>query len=271
MTRRWVAAVAAAFVLLASGCGREPTRTVVLSGQAGAERAARAMGAPAAPASAAGSAAPPRAPLPSVDVAAAPPAVQPAPAAAAALPTNPRGEQPSGPAPVAGPRDEQPSGPAPIAAGAGDAAALLAARPLIVPVAGVAPSELADMFDEARGGRRHEAIDILAPRGTKVFAVDDGTVAKLFTSKPGGLTVYQFDPQGRLAYYYAHLDRYAEGLQEGMTLRRGDLLGYVGTSGNAGNTPHLHFAVFRLGPQRRWWEGDAVNPYPALRRARPAG
>ena len=148
---------------------------------------------------------------------------------------------------------------------------MLAARPLIVPVAGVAPTALADTFDDARSGRRHEAIDILAPRGTKVFAVDDGTVAKLFTSKPGGLTVYQFDSQGQLAYYYAHLDRYAEGLSEGRTLRRGDLVGYVGASGNAGDTPHLHFAVFRLGPERRWWEGDPVNPYPALRRAQRAG
>jgi len=222
----------------------------------GAPAAPAATGASAAPASAATSAAAASAP-----VAVAPPVAVVAPVPAAAV---------APPAPS--PQDEQPGAPAPAAGGVtADAAALLAARPLIVPVAGVAPSELADMFDQARGGRRHEAIDILAPRGTKVFAVDDGTVAKLFTSKPGGLTVYQFDPQGRLAYYYAHLDRYAEGLKEGMTLRRGDLVGYVGTSGNAGNTPHLHFAVFRLGPQRRWWEGDPVNPYPALRRARPAG
>ncbi|HEY0883866.1 MAG TPA: M23 family metallopeptidase, partial [Ramlibacter sp.] len=186
-------------------------------------------------------------------------ALEPAPAAPVPPPPSPLDEQPSGPAPV------------PAAAAPEDGAALLAARPLIVPVAGVAPSALTDMFDEARGGRRHEAIDILAPTGTKVFAVDDGTVAKLFTSRPGGLTVYQFDPQGRLAYYYAHLDRYAKGLKEGMALRRGDLVGYVGTSGNAGNTPHLHFAVFRLGPERRWWEGDPINPYPALRRARAAG
>jgi len=158
-----------------------------------------------------------------------------------------------------------------LAAAGNDGAALLSARPLIVPVEGVAPAQLTDMFDQARGGRRHEAIDILAPRGTRVVAADDGVVAKLFSSKPGGLTVYQFDPQGRLAYYYAHLDRYAEGLREGMPLRRGDVVGYVGSSGNAGSTPHLHFAVFRLGPERRWWEGDPVNPYPALRRARAAG
>ncbi|MHB1124957.1 MAG: M23 family metallopeptidase [Ramlibacter sp.] len=249
---------AAALLLLASGCDREPTRTVVLSGQGGP--AVRATGAPAAPASAPASA------VPAAPVAAAPSSVA-APGGAAPLP-------PPAMAVTQPPRrtqDEQPSGPAPAAAAPDDGAALLAARALIVPVAGVAPTELSDMFDDARGGRRHEAIDILAPAGTKVFAADDGTVAKLFTSKPGGLTVYQFDPQGGLAYYYAHLDRYADGLEEGVTLQRGDLVGYVGTSGNAGNTPHLHFAVFRLGPRRRWWEGDPVNPYPALRRARAAG
>jgi len=161
--------------------------------------------------------------------------------------------------------------PAASAAAAAGGADLLAARSLVMPVAGIAPATLVDMFDDARTGHRHEAIDILAPRGTPVHAVDDGTLVKLFTSKPGGLTIYQFDPEGRLAYYYAHLDRYAEGIKEGTTLRRGDLIGYVGTSGNAGATPHLHFAVFRLGPERQWWKGDPVNPYPALRRARPAG
>lgn len=149
-----------------------------------------------------------------------------------------------------------------------DGAALLAARTLIVPVEGIAPEALADTFEQGRPGHRHEAIDIAAPRGARVFAVDDGKVVKLFTSVPGGLTVYQFDPQEKLAYYYAHLDRYAEGLREGMTLRRGDLIGYVGSTGNAApDAPHLHFAVFRLGPQRQWWKGEPVNPYPALRRA----
>lgn len=151
-----------------------------------------------------------------------------------------------------------------------DGAALLAARTLIIPVEGVAPSALVDTYEQGRTGHRHEAIDIAAPRGTRVFAVDDGRVVKLFTSVPGGLTVYQFDPHERLAYYYAHLDRYAEGLREGMTLRRGDLVGYVGSTGNAApDAPHLHFAVFKLGPQRQWWKGDPVNPYPALRRAQP--
>jgi murein DD-endopeptidase MepM/ murein hydrolase activator NlpD len=157
-------------------------------------------------------------------------------------------------------------------ASAEDGAALLAARPLIVPVAGIAPEALVDNYSQSRGSGKHEAIDILAPRGTPVYAVDDGKLVKLFRSVPGGLTIYHFDPSGNLAYYYAHLDSYAAGLKEGMQLRRGDLLGYVGTTGNSDPaTPHLHFAVFRLGPEQQWWKGDPINPYPALRRAAPAG
>jgi murein DD-endopeptidase MepM/ murein hydrolase activator NlpD len=142
-----------------------------------------------------------------------------------------------------------------------------APRPLIMPVTGIDPSSIHDMFDEMRGGstRRHDALDILAPRGTPVVAADDGTIRKLFTSVPGGLTVYEFDPDQRYCYYYAHLDAYAPGLHEGQFLRRGDLVGYVGTTGNAPkDTPHLHFAVIRLDPDKRWWKGTYVNPYPLL-------
>ena len=138
-------------------------------------------------------------------------------------------------------------------------------RRLTIPVEGVRAADLRNTFHDARGGRRHEAIDIAAPRGTRVLAVDDGKVAKLFTSVPGGLTVYQFDRDERFAYYYAHLDRYAEGLSEGMQVRRGDLIGYVGTTGNAApDAPHLHFAVFRLGPEKQWWKGEAVDAFDAL-------
>jgi murein DD-endopeptidase MepM/ murein hydrolase activator NlpD len=140
-----------------------------------------------------------------------------------------------------------------------------APRPMIVPVAGVARTAMRDMFNEVRGDRRHEAIDILAPQGTPVIATDDGVVKKLFTSKPGGLTVYQFDPDQRFCYYYAHLDHYAAGLHEGQLLHRGEVLGYVGVTGNAPkNTPHLHFALIRLDVERRWWKGTYVNPYPLL-------
>lgn len=141
--------------------------------------------------------------------------------------------------------------------------------PLLVPVAGVHISALHDNFDEARGrSRRHDAIDILAPRGAPVLAAVDGTVAKLFTSQQGGLTVYEFDRAGAYCYYYAHLDRYASGLVEGMALKRGDRIGDVGTTGNAPrDTPHLHFAMFRLGPDKHWWQGEAVNPFPLLQKA----
>ncbi|WP_051241668.1 M23 family metallopeptidase [Azohydromonas australica] len=148
--------------------------------------------------------------------------------------------------------------------------AVLAERRLLMPVQGVAPAELRDTFGDGRdaGARPHEALDVMAPRGTPVLAVDEGRLVKLFTSVPGGLTIYQFDPSGRYAYYYAHLDRYADGLREGMTLQRGQLVGYVGSTGNANpDAPHLHFAIFRLGPERQWWKGTAVNPYPLLAKA----
>ena len=152
-----------------------------------------------------------------------------------------------------------------------DGAALLQARPLMVPVAGIPPESLSDTYDQSRGGRKHEAMDIMAARGTPVHAVDDGKLVKLFNSIPGGLTIYQFDPSGQLSYYYAHLDRYADGVKEGMDLRKGDLIGYVGSTGNANpQGPHLHFAVFRLGPEKQWWKGEPVNPYPALRTAQAA-
>jgi murein DD-endopeptidase MepM/ murein hydrolase activator NlpD len=138
-------------------------------------------------------------------------------------------------------------------------------RRLAVPVEGVRVADLRDTFADGRPGHRHEAIDIAAPRGTPVLAADDGTVVKLFTSAPGGLTIYQFDPDQRYAYYYAHLDRYADGVGEGRRVRRGDVIGYVGTTGNAPpNSPHLHFAVFRLGAEKRWWQGEAVDPFEAF-------
>jgi murein DD-endopeptidase MepM/ murein hydrolase activator NlpD len=105
----------------------------------------------------------------------------------------------------------------------------------------------------------------MAPSGQPVVAVEDGTIAKLFKSGPGGLTVYQFDPTEKYAYYYAHLDRYADGLAEGDKVKRGHTIGYVGSTGNASTTqPHLHFAIFRLGPEKEWWKGDPLDPYPAL-------
>ena len=173
-------------------------------------------------------------------------------------------------APVVSPAPQAPgtptSDPAPAASAPAATPVLPAADSLLIPVAGISASQLNDTFNEARGTERsHEALDILAPKGTQVLAVADGKIAKLFDSKPGGLTVYQFDTSEKFAYYYAHLDHYAAGIREGMVLKRGDLVGYVGTTGNADPaTPHLHFAIFELGPEKQWWKGTPINPYPLL-------
>jgi murein DD-endopeptidase MepM/ murein hydrolase activator NlpD len=137
---------------------------------------------------------------------------------------------------------------------------------LELPVQGVKRSDLRDTFSDTRdSSRSHEAIDIMAARRTPVLAVQDGRVEKLFTSKAGGLTIYQFDRSRTFCFYYAHLDGYAEGLQEGQTVHRGQVIGYVGSTGNADeNAPHLHFAIFRLTPERHWWQGEPINPYPIL-------
>lgn len=144
----------------------------------------------------------------------------------------------------------------------------LRARGLEVPVRGIAPDELRDSFDAPRGrGRRHEAIDILAPRGTPVVAVDDGRVQRLSpTNGGGGVVVYQVDPSENFVYYYAHLEGWAEGLAVGDPVVRGQVIGYVGTSGNApAGTPHLHFAIYRLGADERGWRGPPVNPWAVYR------
>jgi peptidoglycan LD-endopeptidase LytH len=141
----------------------------------------------------------------------------------------------------------------------------LANKRLEMPVRGANMAQVRDTFNEGRDGHRHEATDIMAPRGTPVVAAVDGTVKKLFTSRQGGLTVYEFDPTETYCYYYAHLDRYADGLTEGSAVRRGQTIGYVGTTGNAPpNAPHLHFAIFKLEPEKRWWKGEPINPYPIL-------
>jgi murein DD-endopeptidase MepM/ murein hydrolase activator NlpD len=139
----------------------------------------------------------------------------------------------------------------------------LRSRSLGLPVEGLRATELRDTFAERRGTRAHEALDILAPRGARVLAVDGGRVVRLFHSARGGLTVYQFDPTETFCYSYAHLDGYAPGLEEGASLTRGSLVGFVGTTGNAPpDTPHLHFAVLKLGAEKRWWEGTPINPFP---------
>jgi murein DD-endopeptidase MepM/ murein hydrolase activator NlpD len=163
---------------------------------------------------------------------------------------------------------ELPPGAPPVTALEAPALAELRARRLAFPVDGVAPASLIDSFTDPRGGgtRLHRALDILAPRRTPVRAVEAGTIARLERSASGGISVYQFDAGDRFCYYYAHLDGYAAGLAEGAHVDRGALLGYVGTTGNAPrNTPHLHFAIYRLSDTKQWWAGSAVNPYPVLR------
>jgi len=133
------------------------------------------------------------------------------------------------------------------------------------PISGLTLANLRDSFEETHNGHRHEAMDILEPRGTPVRAAVNGTIRKLFLSKPGGITIYEFDEKAEYCYYYAHLDRYAEGLHEGMSVKPGDVIGFVGSTGNAvESAPHLHFAIFELGPEKQWSRGKAVNPYPGL-------
>ncbi len=141
---------------------------------------------------------------------------------------------------------------------------------LLLPVQGIQASQLRDTFTDARSeGRVHDAIDIMADAGTPVLAVADGTVEKLFDSERGGLTIYQFEPSGRWCYYYAHLQRYADGLAEKQVIKRGEVIGYVGSTGNASaDAPHLHFEVHVLGPEKQWWKGESINPYPLLQAVR---
>jgi murein DD-endopeptidase MepM/ murein hydrolase activator NlpD len=138
---------------------------------------------------------------------------------------------------------------------------------LIIPVVGVRPEQLLDTFADARSeGRSHDAIDIAAPAGTPVVAASDGEIIKLFQSERGGTTIYQLSPDKRLVYYYAHLQRYADGIYPGKFVRQGEVIGYVGDTGNAGaGNYHLHFSIAALADPKRYWEGTNINPYPLLK------
>ena len=152
----------------------------------------------------------------------------------------------------------------------GDPLSPLSSMQLLIPVQGVTPGQLQDTFRDSRSeGRVHDAIDIIAPRGTPVVAATDGRIVKLFQSVKGGITLYQLAAADeRYVLYYAHLERYAEGLAEGHVARRGETVGYVGDTGNAtpGNT-HLHFQLYRVEDPKRFWTGENINPYPLLRGA----
>ena len=134
---------------------------------------------------------------------------------------------------------------------------------IYLPIDGYEPEKMKGSFYEQRGSEKHEAVDMLAPRNTPVHAVCDGEIAKLFLSKPGGITIYQFDLKGKYVFYYAHLEKYAGGLKEDQKVKRGEIIAYVGTSGNAPkNTPHLHLSVGVLTPARKWWVSSPIDPYP---------
>ena len=180
------------------------------------------------------------------------PEIPPAPVPAAPQPeigTNPWLE----PAPGNGPSEPAPDVGSPNRAG------------LLLPVAGIPVASVRDTFNDMRGAVPHEALDIMAPKGTPVIAAADGVIRRLFESRKGGHTIYQFSPDETLCYYYAHLDRYAPGLEEGQRVRRGDVIAFVGTSGNADAAgPHLHFAVTQLEADKKWWTGTPIDPYPLL-------
>ena len=184
-----------------------------------------------------------------------------------AIDAGPSTMEPASTAPMLPPPAVRATGVGPTAVPASGDAATMTGEGLLLPVQGITAAQLQDTFTDARsGGRVHDAIDIMAPAGTPVLAVADGTVEKLFDSKLGGTTLYQFNPQRTLAYYYAHLQGYAPGIAEKQSLKRGQVLGYVGATGNADPAaPHLHFAIFGLGPEQQWWKGTAINPYPQLR------
>jgi murein DD-endopeptidase MepM/ murein hydrolase activator NlpD len=142
--------------------------------------------------------------------------------------------------------------------------ASLRERGLLVPVKGISASQIPDSYDAPRDGARvHNAQDILAKRGTPVLAADDGTILHVGENSLGGKVIWTADPSRRFAYYYAHLDHYAKGLRDGQQISRGEVLGYVGTTGNAPkDTPHLHFQVVRIVSGKRYSEGPPLNPLP---------
>ncbi|HEY9758423.1 MAG TPA: M23 family metallopeptidase [Oculatellaceae cyanobacterium] len=135
-------------------------------------------------------------------------------------------------------------------------------RQLLFPIENFDVEGIKGSFNQMRGSYRHNASDIAAPRNTEIHAVDDGTIAKLFLSKHGGITIYQFDRSKKFVYYYAHLEKYAPGLADNQEVRKGQVLGFVGTSGDApANSPHLHFEITLTGPNNQWWHAEPIDPF----------
>lgn len=153
-----------------------------------------------------------------------------------------------------------------------DATDMAGVGSLYFPVAGFDGRPLHDSFDDLRdrGARRHHAIDIMAPRGTPVLSVQDGRILRLSRNSKGGITIYATDTEERFVFYYAHLERYHNGIHQGQPLMRGDTIGYVGTTGNAPESaPHLHFQMMRMPGDGKYWNGEPINPYQFLRAATP--
>jgi peptidoglycan LD-endopeptidase LytH len=142
----------------------------------------------------------------------------------------------------------------------------LRSRQMIVPVAGADMTRVEDSFNDPRDGERvHRAIDILAPRGTPILSADDGRIVRMTTSTLGGISMYTVDPEQRIVYYYAHMDRYNDAMTTGKAISKGDTLGFVGTTGNAPkNTPHLHFQVMRWPADGKYWNGEPIDPFEFL-------
>jgi murein DD-endopeptidase MepM/ murein hydrolase activator NlpD len=141
---------------------------------------------------------------------------------------------------------------------------------IVYPLGEVKPGELRSQFKDKRRGHIHQAIDLMRPRGTPIVAVTDGTIRKLARSKTGGISIYLFDETEEYSFFYCHLDHYVKNLHEGQKVQKGEVIGYVGYTGNASRAaPHLHFAVSLTGPQRKWWGETAIDPYPLLLEAAP--
>ena len=161
--------------------------------------------------------------------------------------------------PVSGPVANADGGTSSVSADAADIE-YFDANLLMVPVEGVAPADVPDSFNEARSdGRTHRASDILVPMGTRVVAAEAGTIMRLSPNALGGTTIYMTDDSGRFIFYYAHLQKYAAGLAAQEHVSQGDLLGYVGMTGNA-PVPHLHFQAMRRDLGRKdYWNSPAVD------------
>ena len=138
---------------------------------------------------------------------------------------------------------------------------------LIIPVVGVRSDQLIDTFTSSRSeGRAHDAIDIMAPAGTPVVAAIDGEIVRFFDSERGGITIYQMTPDRKFVLYYAHLQRRADGISEGMQVKQGTTIGFVGDTGNAGpGNTHLHFSIAVITDPKHFWTGTYLNPYPILK------